>query len=94
MKMNLRQLARGQACTVRLQGCDGGGETTILAHIRRANIAGIGQKPCDLAGVYACHRCHELIDGRAMVANLSRLELDQALLFALLRTLTIVSARI
>lgn len=87
----LRALAREKPCCVRLPGCDGGGETTVLAHIRRAGIAGVGQKPPDLCGVYACAPCHSLIDGRTSLANVSRLEIDQGILFALLRTLVIVS---
>lgn len=87
----LRKLAEGQPCAVRFHGCDGGGETTVLAHIRRAGIAGVGQKPPDLCGVYACAPCHSLIDGRTSLANVSRLEIDQGILFALLRTLVVVS---
>lgn len=63
----------------------------MLCHIRRAGIAGMGQKPPDLCGFYGCANCHDLIDGRQHLANLSRLELDQYTLFALLRTLVIVS---
>lgn len=89
--VNLRKLARGQPCLVRLPGCDGGGETTVLAHIRRANVAGVGQKPPDLCGVYACARCHDLIDGRSHAANLGKADIDHALFYGLLRTLAIVS---
>jgi hypothetical protein len=63
----------------------------VLAHIRRANIAGVGQKPPDLCGVYACANCHSLIDGRTMLVNLTQMEINQAILYALLRTLVIVS---
>ena len=31
----LRQSARGETCTLRLPGCHGGTETTILAHLLR-----------------------------------------------------------
>lgn len=88
--MNLRSLARGQVCQVRLPGCLSSHETVVLAHIRRANVAGMGQKPPDLCGVYACHKCHSLIDGREMLTGLTKLELDQAILHALCRTLAIV----
>lgn len=87
----LRDMARGQACTVRLPHCLGGGETAILAHIRRASIAGVGQKPPDLCAVYSCFSCHEILDGRRYLANLTKAEIDQYALFALLRTLVIVS---
>jgi predicted ATPase len=42
--VNLRKLAKGKPCTVLLEGCDGGGETTVLAHIRKAHVAGSGSE--------------------------------------------------
>jgi hypothetical protein len=87
--MNLREWARGQPCQVRLIGCDGGVATTVLAHLRRASTAGVGQKPPDLCAVIACAYCHDVIDGR-----IPRLEADgdfeTLLLDALLRTLALV----
>ena len=63
--MNLRKLARGQRCQVRLPGCDGGGETTVLAHYRLAGYSGMGSKPDDFAfGAWSCAKCHDLVDGR------------------------------
>jgi hypothetical protein len=59
-----RKSAAGQPCTLRLPGCDGGGETTCLCHIRRFGWAGVAQKPHDFLAVYACHNCHGVIDGR------------------------------
>lgn len=47
-----RKIARGKPCMVRLHGCDGGGETTVLAHYRLAGTA------------WCCARCHDIIDGR------------------------------
>lgn len=88
----LRKLAAGQACQVRIPHVPcSGPDTVVLAHIRRAGIAGVGQKPPDLCGVYSCAAHHDVIDGRVMLANLTKLEIDQAILFALLRTLVIVS---
>ena len=50
---------------IRLPGCDGGGETTVLAHYRLSGYAGVGMKPDDFAfGAWACHRCHCIVDGR------------------------------
>lgn len=54
----LRESARGEACTLRLPGCDGG-QTTVLCHIRRFGAAGAGHKPPDWMALYACHSCHE-----------------------------------
>ena len=63
--MNLRNLANGRPCMVRLPGCDGGGETTVLAHYRLAGLCGIGMKPDDLAcGAWCCDNCHSICDGR------------------------------
>jgi hypothetical protein len=89
--VNLRKLAEGQVCSVRLPGCQHSPETVVLAHIRRANIAGTGQKPPDLCACFACMSCHSIIDGRESLANLGRAELDSYILHGLLRTLVIVS---
>lgn len=64
--MNLRTYARGKPCLVRLPGCDGGGETTVLAHFRDLSLgSGVGLKPSDLAaGAWCCDSCHALADGR------------------------------
>jgi hypothetical protein len=61
---DLRKLARGQACRLRLPGCLPGNETVVLAHLRIGGIAGVGQKPVDLAGLPACEHCHSQLDGR------------------------------
>ena len=58
----LRDSAKGRPCTVRWSSCDGGGETTILAHLREWGGAGIGQKPDDTFAVYSCFPCHRDID--------------------------------
>lgn len=51
---------------VRIPGvCNGNTETTVLAHIRRGGVAGMGQKPPDTCGVWACNACHDVLDGRA-----------------------------
>lgn len=65
----IRNSARGEACTVRIPGvCDGGGETTVLAHLRMLGGCGMGQKPSDLQAVYACATCHDVIDSRSQVS--------------------------
>lgn len=60
----ITESARGERCAMRLPGCCGERDTTVFAHIRKHGAAGIGQKPSDLHGVYACHHCHDIIDGR------------------------------
>lgn len=72
---------------VRLYGvCNGNPETTVLAHIRRGNVAGVGQKPPDLCGVWACSACHDVIDGRVRRMSHDH-DLDGELLEALCRQL-------
>ena len=86
--MNLRQHARGRACTIRLPGCDGGGETTILAHYRLAGLSGMGIKPDDLAcGAWCCAPCHDKIDGRVKLAGYGRTELRMAHAEGVMRTI-------
>jgi hypothetical protein len=55
----LRENAKGKPCTMRLPGCRGGTEHTVLAHYRRFGWAGAGQKPHDMLGAFACDLCHE-----------------------------------
>ena len=62
--MNLRQLARGKPCQVRLFGCDGGGETTVLAHYRLSGYSGMGLKSPDIMGAWCCFSCHQIVDGQ------------------------------
>lgn len=86
MPRDLRQLARGQACMVRIPGvCNHNPETTVLAHIRRGGVAGAGQKPPDTCAVWACSACHDAIDRRSH--RIDRGELDAYVLEALCRQL-------
>ena len=60
----LREGARGQCCKVQLPGvCEGGTETTVLAHLPSAPH-GMALKGDDLIAVEACAACHDAIDGR------------------------------
>lgn len=62
---SLRKLAQGKSCMVRIPDfCDGGGETTILAHYSLAGISGRGLKSPDLLGAWCCSSCHSVIDFR------------------------------
>ena len=83
--MNLRKLAKGKDCQVRIIGvCNFDPETTVLAHIRRGGVGGMGKKPSDLCAVWACSSCHDYIDGRVpRMIN----DLDTHILEALCRTL-------
>lgn len=93
--MNLRKFARGRPCQVRIPNCcTFDDEQTVLAHLRRGGVAGVGQKPHDLIGVHACHNCHAVIDGREQLPGLSPLELDRYVLEALCRTLSAVGGEL
>lgn len=84
--MNLRNLARGKPCLVRLPGCDGGGETTVLAHYRMAGTCGVALKPSDEQGAWCCARCHDAVDGRRKLDGWTRTEIRLAFAEAVLRT--------
>ena len=51
MPTDYRKLAKGKPCLVRLPGCNGNRETTILAHYRLSGYCGVGMKPDDVAFV-------------------------------------------
>ena len=59
----MRDLARGEDCTVQFPGgaCDPA--TVVLAHPNSlAELKGMGYKSNDSAGAFACSRCHKIID--------------------------------
>lgn len=66
---DLRKAARGKPCLVRLPECDGGGESTVLAHYRLAGTCGMGMKPADTQAAHCCARCHDLVDGRGKLPD-------------------------
>ncbi len=85
--MNRRKLARGRPCMIRLPGCTGGGETTVFAHYRIAGYCGIGLKPSDKLGAWACARCHDAVDGRRVIRGYSHDALRLAHAEGCLRTI-------
>lgn len=61
--MNLRKLAKGQDCQVRIVGvCNFNPETTVLAHLRMAGLSGMGIKASDVFGAWCCSACHSYVD--------------------------------
>jgi Protein of unknown function (DUF1364). len=67
---NLRRLARGRDCQVRIPGvCNFDPATTVLAHYRLAGTCGMGLKPHDLLGSWACSSCHDEIDRRTRLMD-------------------------
>jgi hypothetical protein len=60
---NLRKLARGEPCMIRLPGiCNGRAETTVLCHVRLIGVSGMSDKAADLLGAWGCSACHEACD--------------------------------
>jgi hypothetical protein len=83
----LTEAARGRACTVRLPGCDGGGDTTVAAHFRSQRLgAGMAIKPADLFIAFACDPCHSAIDGRRKIEGFTRDEMRHFHLMGVLET--------
>lgn len=82
MPRDLRTIAAGKECYLRLPGvCNQDSTSTVLAHIRRGNTAGVGMKPADINGVPCCSACHDTFDGRAR-SSYTRHELDAEMLRA------------
>ena len=84
--VNLRKAAQGRECMVRLPGCDGGGDTTVLAHYRLAGYCGVGMKPDDDMAAWCCWPCHDRIDGRVKLPGWTRDEIRLAHAEGCLRT--------
>ena len=57
----IRKSARGEDCSLRLEGCSFNPEQTVLAHV--GSMGGRGLKCDDTMAVYACYNCHTKIDG-------------------------------
>ena len=85
--VNLRELARGKPCLVRLSSCDGGGETTVLAHYSLSGISGKGLKSPDTVAAWCCAKCHDLVDGRQKTELFAREQLRLAHAEGVMRTL-------
>ena len=60
----IRESARGQDCTIRSPWCNQDPETVVFAHYGAPDEKGMGLKPGDHSGAYACSSCHDWLDGR------------------------------
>lgn len=71
---DLRKLARGQPCRVRLPGiCNRDPNTTVLAHIKHGWYGSI--KPPDIIAVHACSACHDAMDRRRRDVSVEEVDL-------------------
>jgi hypothetical protein len=72
---------------VRIPGvCNGDPATTVLAHYRLPGTCGVGMKPPDLLGAWACSACHDEVDRRTRHYTLSPDELKAAFAEGVMRT--------
>ena len=63
--MNLRKLAKGRDCEIRVPGhCLPGNETVVGCHVRQSGISGMSLKSPDLFIAFGCHACHQVVDGQ------------------------------
>jgi hypothetical protein len=61
--MNLRKLAKGRECQIRIPGrCNGDSQTVVGCHFRLSGLSGMGSKPADLFIAYGCSACHAYVD--------------------------------
>jgi len=70
---NLRKEARGRDCQARIAvTCNHDSETVVLHHVRINS--GLGLKPNDALGCWACEACHAAIHASPRVHRLDELE--------------------
>lgn len=82
----LRDSAQGEECTLQFPGvCNGNSETTVLCHLPDESH-GMSRKSDDLATVYGCSNCHDLVDGRHYSRVRAALDLEWFLRRAMVRT--------
>jgi hypothetical protein len=54
--------AKGEACLADWCGCGGSNDTTVLCHVRKFGIGGMGMKPPNWLGFYGCAEAHRIFD--------------------------------
>ncbi|MDH5182465.1 MAG: DUF1364 domain-containing protein [Gammaproteobacteria bacterium] len=83
---NLRNSARFMDCALGIHPhCNMNHETTVLAHINTER-KGMGIKSPDYFAVFACSDCHDIIDKRRYVKDVSEIEIQQCIIRGLYRT--------
>jgi Protein of unknown function (DUF1364) len=86
---NLRKLAQGRQCQIRVPGGCGNSETVVLCHYRMSRLSGAGLKSPDLFGAYGCYHCHAIVDGQ-IKSEFSREQRDLMLAEGVFRTQAIL----
>ena len=76
----IRQSARGEDCTLNIDGvCSYDPATVVLAHSNRYEDGkGMGLKSDDAKGCYACYQCHMWLDHGWAQTNATKEEMNQA----------------
>lgn len=63
---DLRKLARGRECEIRVPGrCNRDSSTVVLCHCRMSGMSGMSIKAPDWLGAFGCFNCHQIVDGQA-----------------------------
>lgn len=72
VSQRLRDSAKGQPCTLQIEGvCNHDPATTVLAHLR-SPVKGVANKSDDWHAVFACSACHAALDeGKLLAATAS-----------------------
>ncbi|MEL7281318.1 MAG: nuclease domain-containing protein [Pseudomonadota bacterium] len=58
----IMKAAKGQPCLADWCGCNGSTETTAMRHIRKFNIAGMGQKPPNYIAFFGCQVAEDMFE--------------------------------
>lgn len=85
----LTKAAKGAYCQVQLHPyCLFEPDTVVFAHYN-SESKGVGLKSENYWGSFCCMNCHDIIDGRRQVDDITPLEIEQAKFRGLHRTLKI-----
>jgi hypothetical protein len=88
---DLRKLARGRECHIRVPGiCCHDPTRVVGCHYRLPGLSGMGIKASDIFIAYGCQPCHDVCDGRTRTATYSRDELRLMLAEGVMRTIAIL----
>ena len=87
MASKLTKAARGQECQVQLYPyCNENPETVIFAHAPSED-KGWSIKSQDFWGSFCCSACHDILDGRRHVDDITELEITEAFMRGIHRTI-------
>lgn len=82
--------AKAQDCQIRIYPyCNGNPETTVFCHAWTPD-KGIGIKSPDYWGAFGCSTCHDIVDGRMMVNDISKTDIYKLHTIGIYRTMKIL----